>query len=244
MNGSFRCSWFTLGSSHRLGRDAAVAAALAVIAAGCGAEQKQAQAQAPAQSFEAQVPEGQLEYGTIQEQQEGGAAEQPPRAAQPGMEPGHEGMHGQKPQGEHGWTTPPGAAQGETGEGAATEEMSEKELCMRATQGATIRVQNIERGVRIEMVPKAGTDLSEVRDTAQRIEAGLDPAAPAPRADQAEQCRLFDIAALGVDATLQEGPNRIHLLLVADDPADVEQIRQRARELAGTGQQGGTPGGQ
>jgi len=139
---------------------------------------------------------------------------------------------------------------------AAADMMSEQELCSQLVQGSAIRVENIERGVRVVLSPKNRGDLAAVRESVQRIEARLQPTAQStPRGDEASRCALFDVVALGARATISEGPSQVTLLIVATDEKPVAEVRSRVRAFAagpgaaqtgaGNGQkQQGTTGGQ
>ncbi|APR85515.1 Hypothetical protein A7982_10864 [Minicystis rosea] len=199
----------------------------------------------------AQAPKGQYdEYGQRIPESQKGQHEQ-------GMQPGQQ-QFGQQQPGQQGL----GSGLGEQPTEGAPAAMNERALCDALATGARLRVEDVQNGVAIVAQPKAGTNLSTVREDARRLENAIHANAPtegAPTTPGAvehatrggETCGLADLARLpSVTTHLTEGGNSVRLMMTTSNPNEVRDLRRITRDelnallKAHGGAQGQHQGGQ
>jgi hypothetical protein len=216
-------------------------AALLALAAGCSHEKP---AQTPASSttsptFESNVPSTSTQPGAMGQQpgsQPGQLGTQPYQPGgqqfQPGAEPGQVGVQQPQPSGQ---PYQPGAQPSPyPGQPSASETppLNERALCDKLATGAKLRVEDVQNGVAIVLVPKAGTNLSTVRDNARDFEQAFQPqGGVVPEASAGEACGLFSLARLsGVMTSITEGANSVRIILTTSNAGDLKDLRRNTRD--------------
>jgi len=190
----------------------------------------------PSVETPAQAPAGPTsELGTREKGARGpeapkGHEAQPAQPAQP-QQPGLGSGLGQQAQ--------PGEqpAPGETGAPAA----NERALCEALAKSARLRVEDVQGGVAIVATPRAGTDLSTVREEAQRLENSIRTGAAEGQAGgaqrgvrSAETCGIAELGRLpSVSVQLTEGGNAVRILMTTSNTAEVRDLRRIARDEIG-----------
>ncbi len=217
MKRSITCFAWTLGS-----------AALIALAAGCSRESRAPQTPTGTTSptFESNVPPAPPPPGR----------EQPPA---PGYESGVTGQPSPPPPspppplaapGEIG-TPPGGSERGMEQPQAAPAGENERQVCDALASSAKLHVEDVQNGAAIVAVPKAGHDLSAVRDDAHRIESTVKQHPPSEPGPAGEACGIFSIGRMpGVTTTVVEGPSSVRIMMTTANPAEVRDVRRIARE--------------
>jgi hypothetical protein len=223
MKRSITCVGMTLGS-----------AALIALGAGCSRGNRPAKtppAGTTSPTFESNVPSGSAPSG--REQPPGPSYETQPQPPPPS--PGSRTFQPEpgEPSSQGGVAEAPPAV--------ATRE-NERQMCDDLAMGAVLHIEDVQNGVTIVAIPRASSNLSSVRDDAQRIESAMRQRAAggAPSTPSSEACGLFSVASLpDVTTTLTEGAKSVRIVLKTTNPAEVKDLRRLAREqvqsLAKTG---------
>src|SRR5262249_46141878 len=160
---------------------------------------------------------------------------------EPGMAPAEQAPQPAQPPQAAPAQPPTGAEMpaGQAPTGAAP--MTERDMCDLLTHDATVRVEDIQGGVAVVLVPKPGIDLPRVRAAARRAERALTPGGNLPatpgaarpgRPAEADRCALFDIGRGGARAVVSEGPNAIRILFTSADQPLIKAMRKQARDFA------------
>jgi hypothetical protein len=204
-----------------VGRTLGSAAALA-LAVGCSHESRPAETPAVGTSsppFESNVPPappgtpGADKGTTITPEPTPGQPAQPGKEAQPGQPDAYTAP---------GAIAPPSQA-GTTGD-------SEHMLCNTLATEAKLRVEDVQNGVAIVFTPKAGHDLSAVRDDAHQIETSIHQ--PGTSGGQSSQsCGLLSVGRLpSVTTTITEGMSTVRLVMTTSNPSEIKDLRRNARD--------------
>jgi hypothetical protein len=100
-------------------------------------------------------------------------------------------------------------------------------MCITLAKEAKLKVEDVRNGVAIVMTPKAGKELSIVRDDARKLELAIHQAG----SPQGETCGLFGLGRLpSVTTSLTEGMNTVRILMTTSNPGEVKELRHQARE--------------
>src|SRR5262249_38790577 len=163
--------------------------------------------------------------------------EQPPPAQQPSMNQPSPAMPSEAaPPMPPQTQAPMGMDQTPESTAPAPSGMSERDLCDALTRDTIMRVEDVNGGVAIVLMPKAGIDLTAVRDDAHRVERAMTPeASPGgaqPPPGSADRCALFDLSREGGRAVVSEGPNSIRIIFTAVDQPTIKSMRRHARDFA------------
>jgi hypothetical protein len=171
---------------------------------------------------------------------------------------GQQGQQGQQQQ-------PPSAGQ----EPGTTVGVNERALCESLATEGRMRVEDAQNGVAVVITPKAGNQLSTIRDDARRLEsairtgAGTEGVVGAPQRSvrSGESCGLAELGRLpSVTTQLVESGNSVRILMTTNNANEVRDLRRIARDevnalskaqgpgqgrqRGGAGQRGGQRGGQ
>jgi len=119
-----------------------------------------------------------------------------------------------------------GAAQPRAGTGDAA-------LCDGLASAAKLHVEDVQNGLAIVAVPKAGTSLAAVRDDARRLESSIHAAGGEAHGAQpsAESCGLLQMGRLpGVTTVITEGPSSVRIQMTTSNPSEVKGLRKMGRD--------------
>jgi hypothetical protein len=218
MKRSITCVAWTLGS-----------ASLLALAVGCSRESRPPQSppEATSPTFESNVPPvpppESKEQPPLPGYQKGPTGPASPPAPPPPPPGGPEEMS-TPPAG------PPRGAEQPSASPAATE--NERQLCNALASGAKLHVEDVQNGAAIVAIPRAGHDVSTIRDDAHRIESTLKQRGAGESAPTAgDACGLFAIGRLsGVTTTVNEGRGSVRIVMTTSNPAEVRDVRRIARE--------------
>jgi hypothetical protein len=224
MRRSMTCVGWTLGS-----------AALLALGLGCSRESPPPEVPAgtPSPPFESNVPPGPapampeppganpapLAPGSIPETGPMGQAGQPPQPPPP-------------PRTQFEPAAPPEAMQHRTEQPApAASGANEHQLCDALASGAKLHVEDVQNGVTIIAVPRAGHDLANVHDDAQRIASALRQRPAAEGQATGDACGLFSVARQpDVMTTITDGRASVRIVMTTSNPAAIHDLRRAARD--------------
>jgi hypothetical protein len=220
MKRSITCVGMTLGS-----------AALIALGAGCSHESRPTQtptAGTTSPTFESNVPPSPAPAAPQPPGSDMGTMNQPT----PG---GTSGQIGQAPSGTQGEPAAPSGGtrwQQEQPSTTAGGGENERQLCDAVANGAKLHVEDVQNGVSIVIVPKAGHDLATVRDNARRLETSMRQLSGVEANPAAgESCGLYSIVKLpSVTTALTEGPSSVRILITSPNPTETKDLRRMARE--------------
>jgi len=110
---------------------------------------------------------------------------------------------------------------------------NEKMLCNDISTSAKLRVEDVQNGVAIVLVPRAGKDLATVKDEARRLEGTMRNAAAHEQAAGGvrETCGLAELGRLpNMTTTIIEGPRSARIVMTTTNGAEVKDLRRMARD--------------
>jgi hypothetical protein len=151
--------------------------------------------------------------------EQGGA--QPPAPRGPEGQPGQQGLGsglGQEAQ--------PTPAEG----GQAAQ--AERAACATLANDARLRVEDVQHGIAIVLVPRAGSDLPTVRDDAHHLESAIHAGAEG-HGQRGEACGIAELGRLpSVTTSITESDGAVRIIMTTSNPGEVRDLRRIARDEA------------
>lgn len=164
-----------------------------------------------------------------------GAMGQQPGQMQPGAQGQQQGQQGLgSGLGQQGQQPPTPSEQPGTTTG-----VNERALCESLASEGRMRVEDAQNGVAIVITPKAGNQLSTIRDDARRLESSIRSGvggegvvgAPQRSVRSGEACGLAELGRLpSVSTQLVESGNSVRIVMTTNNANEVRDLRRIARD--------------